>query len=299
MSNQYEKFGSLADEKIIQKPENHWCWFASSLFKSSLAFLFLGGLIYVLPNFFLVIQIGRLFIILSCLLVAGYLIFKYKQHHWDQFIITNCRLVSVKRHGIFHNEKIEIPFDHIENVRAETHGFWGMIFNYGTLFISTAGGESMMEIGHYLAKPTEVQSLILKVRDDFLQRINKFYGKSFYEEESSKKGISAHFVAEFIKAISAKQSLVSEIAPIVGFSSSGIEKKIRQKNESNFNAEDESLLVDILTKKADLKKHLMKAITNDLVGDGRPPGYRLVKIVTSNMHFKKQVLDEMKCDLLS
>lgn len=299
MSNPYEKFSLLANEEIVQIPKNHWCWFATPLLKALLALLFLGGLIYLLPNFFLATQIGGLFIIFSCFLTASYLIFKYKMHHCDQFVITNYRLISVKRHSILHNEKIEVSLDHIENVQAQVRGFWGMLFNYGTLLINTAGGGGQVEIGYYLAEPTEVQSLISKVRDEFLQRAHKSYGKLFSEEESAQKGTFVHSVAELIRTISAKQPSVSEAIPIDGFLPSRARKNMGQKIKSNFNARDESLLVDILTKKADLKKHLMKAITNDLVGDGRPPGHRLVKTVTSNMHFKKQVLDELKRDLLS
>ncbi len=54
-----------------------------------------------------------------------------------EFGLTNKRLVG--KQGIINTESMDSPLDKVQNVSVSS-GFWGKLFNYGNISVSTASG---------------------------------------------------------------------------------------------------------------------------------------------------------------
>lgn len=74
-------------------------------------------------------------------------------------IITNQRVVDVDFHSLLYKEVSATVISKIEDVTVKTGGFARSIFDYGNLFIQTAGTDSNIEFPN-IPHPTEASSII-------------------------------------------------------------------------------------------------------------------------------------------
>lgn len=296
MSHQSSSLSLLEGEKIINEPNAHWSWILPTLFKAMFASIFFAGLVYVVPSYFLKTANGKIIIFIFLLGIIGYILIVRKKHHLSRFIITNYRLINIDRQKFFHNEVCEIQFDHIQSVRILISGFFGTIFRYGVLIISTADEESQFEI-HHLAHPREVQSIILTVRDEFLRNLGVYNNSTMDQIEMKDNQLSVNNqFANFFKAIQMIQTpLVSESKSVVGFEANNKKKDIRRVTTNS----NSSYLVGMLSDSGGFKKSVIQSLSKELNNGGRPHGHRLVKTVTSLPHFNKKVIDDLGRELLN
>ncbi|OGE84363.1 MAG: hypothetical protein A2846_01920 [Candidatus Doudnabacteria bacterium RIFCSPHIGHO2_01_FULL_49_9] len=75
-------------------------------------------------------------------------------------IITNNRIVDVDQKGLLFHATTEIHLAQIEDVTAEIKGLFGNLFNYGTVFVQTAGAKTMFEFDN-VPDPKYIAKLIL------------------------------------------------------------------------------------------------------------------------------------------
>lgn len=74
-------------------------------------------------------------------------------------IVTNERIIDVDFHGTLYKEVSASSIGHIEDVTVKTGGFAASLFNFGNLFVQTAGTEKNIEF-HNIPNPTEAASII-------------------------------------------------------------------------------------------------------------------------------------------
>lgn len=74
-------------------------------------------------------------------------------------IVTNQRVVDVDFHSLLYKEVSATVISKIEDVTVKTGGFIRSIFDYGNLFIQTAGTYSNIEFPN-IPHPTEASSII-------------------------------------------------------------------------------------------------------------------------------------------
>jgi hypothetical protein len=74
-------------------------------------------------------------------------------------IVTNLRIVDVDFHSLLYKEVSATVITKIEDVTVKSGGFARSIFDYGNLFIQTAGTESNIEFPN-IPHPTEASSII-------------------------------------------------------------------------------------------------------------------------------------------
>jgi uncharacterized membrane protein YdbT with pleckstrin-like domain len=75
-------------------------------------------------------------------------------------IITDIRVVDVDQSGLFSHTVSELHIDKIEDVTSKTTGIFGTIFNYGDVFIQTAGTIERFEFDN-VPNPAAIEKLIL------------------------------------------------------------------------------------------------------------------------------------------
>jgi uncharacterized membrane protein (DUF373 family) len=86
-------------------------------------------------------------------------------YYLNVFIITNIRIVDVDQIGLFSHVISELHIDKIEDVTSETNGLFGTIFDYGNVFVQTAGAVERFEFDN-VPNPAAVEKLILDLYEE-------------------------------------------------------------------------------------------------------------------------------------
>lgn len=100
-------------------------------------------------------QIYTLFLSLSLFLI---LVFYYLNIQ----IITGIRVVDVTQEGLFSHTISELHIDKIEDATSQTNGILGTIFNYGDVYVQTAGTVERFEFKN-VPDPAGIEKLILNL----------------------------------------------------------------------------------------------------------------------------------------
>ncbi len=101
----------------------------------------------------LVVQVYTLLLTLSLFLIFVF-------YYLNIGVITSIRVVEVTQEGLFNHIVSELHIDKIEDATSQTVGILGTIFNYGNVFVQTAGAIERFEF-HNIPNPAEVEKLIL------------------------------------------------------------------------------------------------------------------------------------------
>ncbi len=64
---------------------------------------------------------------------------QFIDYYLDNWVITNDRLVSIDQAGLFGRTISELDLYRIQDVRSEVKGIFATTFNYGDVFVQTAG----------------------------------------------------------------------------------------------------------------------------------------------------------------
>ena len=92
-------------------------------------------------------------------LIAG-LFTLWIQFHLNFQIVTNERLVDVDQKNLLNHTTSELHIHNIEDVTAEIKGILGTLFNYGTVYVQTAGQVTFFEFNN-VPNPHRIAKLIL------------------------------------------------------------------------------------------------------------------------------------------
>ncbi len=63
----------------------------------------------------------------------------FVEFYLDYWVITNDRLVDIRQISLFARTISEVDLYQIQDVTSEVHGFFPTIFNYGNIYLQTAG----------------------------------------------------------------------------------------------------------------------------------------------------------------
>lgn len=103
-------------------------------------------------------------------LIASSLLIRFILWFFNVYFITDERIIDVNFSSILYSDISITKIDKIEDSSAKTLGFWGIIFNYGHVFIQTASTQN--EFGFYKIPRPEI--------------VNKIIGELILEEEKEK-----------------------------------------------------------------------------------------------------------------
>ena len=156
----------LQDETIYLVVREHWVHF---FLKVVVWLFFVAALIlfnrYVpeyLPLMFAdkAGQVTHLFIQVYTLFLALSLFLIFVIYYLNIQIITNIRIVDVSQDGLFSHTVSELHIDKIEDATSKTTGILGTIFNYGDVYVQTAGTVERFEFVA-VPNPADIEKLIL------------------------------------------------------------------------------------------------------------------------------------------
>ena len=100
---------------------------------------------------------GQIFFIMmfSFSLIFSYLWFNFLGWYFNVGLITNERAVDIDFHSVIYKEVTMAMASKIEDVTSKSGGFFCSFFDYGNVFIQTAGTEANIEFIN-IPKPSEV-----------------------------------------------------------------------------------------------------------------------------------------------
>ncbi len=125
------------------------------------SFIFL--IVFILLNFFLpsFLSPTQIFFadIFGLAVIFSYVFFNFLSWFFNLGIVTNQRIVDVDFHAVIYKEVTETVFAKVEDVTDKSAGFFASIFDYGNVFIQTAGTEINIEFIN-IPKPSDVVKII-------------------------------------------------------------------------------------------------------------------------------------------
>lgn len=117
---------------------------------------------FFLPSFFTVSH-QILINITGFIYILSYIWLKFILYYYHVGIVTTKRIIDIDQHSILYRETSEARLDKIEDVTSRSGGYFGAIFNYGNVFVQTAGAEANIEFVH-IPVPTMVAKIINEVQ---------------------------------------------------------------------------------------------------------------------------------------
>ena len=106
------------------------------------------------------------YLILSVLLLSGWLQFfnQFIDYYLDVSVITNTRIVDVEQTGLFGRTISELDLYKVQDVTSEVKGFWRSLFQYGFVYVQTAG-ETQRFVFENIPNAHAVRKQILELVD--------------------------------------------------------------------------------------------------------------------------------------
>ncbi len=146
------------DEEVIlilrAHPITQISWIIASILGLILLFIlnfFLPGLLnarqIVFTNF------------LGLILIFSYIWINILFYIFNVGVITNKRVIDIDFYSILYRETTETRLSKVEDITSKEGGYFGSFFNYGNVFVQTAGSEVNIEFLH-VPDPSSVVKII-------------------------------------------------------------------------------------------------------------------------------------------
>ncbi len=143
--NPQSKFDTQEDgEKIYlllrSHPFTQIGWILSSIFLFILLFI---------SNFFIqsFFNLGQIFIInlFFIIFILSYIWFNILNWYFNVGIITNKRVIDIDFYAVLYKEITNAQLGKIEDITVRSGGYLESLFDYGSIFVQTAGTEANVE----------------------------------------------------------------------------------------------------------------------------------------------------------
>lgn len=85
---------------------------------------------------------------------------KFVDYYLDTWVVTNDRILNVEQHGLFSRTVSELDLSKVQDVTSEVHGVIASLFDFGNVYIQTAG-ETERFVFSQVAEPHEVRKRLL------------------------------------------------------------------------------------------------------------------------------------------
>jgi hypothetical protein len=105
------------------------------------------------------IRFTMVFILFYYLLISSYVFLSFLHWFYNVFIITSERVVDIDYSDVVIHNIAVASLSHVQDVNYSQSGFIPTFFNYGNLFLQTAGEERNFE-AFSVPKPREATHII-------------------------------------------------------------------------------------------------------------------------------------------
>ena len=132
-------------------------WFLSSILFFIILFIFN----FFLPNF---LNFGQIFIInlFYFIIICSYIWFNILNWYFNVGIVTNKRVIDVDFYAVLYKEITNAQLGKIEDTTVKSGGYLESFFDFGSIFIQTAGSEENVEFLN-VPHPSDAVQMINKL----------------------------------------------------------------------------------------------------------------------------------------
>lgn len=170
--------GKEPDEKIIKIVRRHWTVILKPLF-IILAYFALPIVLNIIFNLYIprlldfpyypiLVILGSVYVFIGWYLLLAFFV----DYYFDVWIITNKRIIDIEQHSMFERVISTVKLYRVQDLTAETKGFFHSLFNFGDLHVQTAG-EQKRFIFEEISHPNEVKAIIAGLQDQALAQQEK------------------------------------------------------------------------------------------------------------------------------
>ncbi|PIQ72862.1 hypothetical protein COY13_01130 [Candidatus Roizmanbacteria bacterium CG_4_10_14_0_2_um_filter_36_35] len=131
-------------EKVFLLLRAHPITQLSWIVNSIIIFIIFFGVNFVIPSF---LSLNQIFV-LNCfglVFILSFIWISFLNWYFNVGIITNRRVIDVDFHGILYKELTIARLNKIEDITVKSGGYFASLFDYGTVFVQTAGTEANVE----------------------------------------------------------------------------------------------------------------------------------------------------------
>jgi len=132
-------------------------WFLSSIL--FLVIFFISN--FFLPNF---LNFGQIFIIdlFFFIIICSYIWFNILNWYFNVGIVTNKRVIDVDFYAVLYKEITNAQLGKIEDTTVKSGGYLESFFDFGSIFVQTAGSEENVEFLN-VPHPSDAVQMINKL----------------------------------------------------------------------------------------------------------------------------------------
>ncbi|KKT72381.1 MAG: hypothetical protein UX31_C0012G0022 [Candidatus Nomurabacteria bacterium GW2011_GWA1_46_11] len=125
-------------EKVILVLKRHWVTNVPWILGATL-FIFGFFVLLAFPMFsFVPARFQVVGVIFGFLIITAFIFENFLNWFYNVFVITDRRVIDIDFRSLIYREISQSYFGQVENVTFTQPGFWGTLFNYGTVMIQTA-----------------------------------------------------------------------------------------------------------------------------------------------------------------
>lgn len=157
------------NEKILLVAREHWFRLFARLFIIGVFALLPTGILYLLGTTGMGDDKAKQVIsLLTQLYYLGVFIAIYitlALYYLNVHIISEQRIVDIDQIGLLNHRISELNMETVQDVSSQTVGLFGSIFDYGTVFIQTAGASERFQFEN-IPQPAHVAKTILSAYEE-------------------------------------------------------------------------------------------------------------------------------------
>jgi hypothetical protein len=161
--------GKKPDEEVILLLRRHWLVFIFRFFPFFLGFLFLiivNQIGPVLFEFFgLDVDVSFFYFFISFLGIVLWLatFITWVNFYLDVWIVTDSRIINIEQAALFSRHISELKHNKIQDVTSEVKGIFPTLFNYGDVYIQTAGNKARFAFWQ-IPKPNYTRNIVVQLQ---------------------------------------------------------------------------------------------------------------------------------------
>jgi CRP-like cAMP-binding protein len=158
------------EEDSVITYRKHWFILLGRCWKPALFILIIAIMTLTRLMGWITVLSVPIFLLVSVLLMVGislWLLYEYLDWHNDIFQVTLDQVIDIERKPLGREERKAAPLENILSINYERLGLVGLLFNFGTVFISV--GNTQLTFDHVF-NPSQVQEDIFNHLADRLAR---------------------------------------------------------------------------------------------------------------------------------
>ncbi len=157
------------EEKVLYYLRRHWIIFFADLLMIIVLMAVPVGVFFmlnaILPNL-LIGELTRPALLLLgsayYLIIWLFFITSFVDYYLDAWVVTSDRIVNVEQRGLFARTISELDLARVQDVTSEVNGVLPSIFNYGNVYVQTAGQVERFDF-EQIARPHDIRKHLLEL----------------------------------------------------------------------------------------------------------------------------------------